>query len=133
MNNTSNHTISIVERSSINISGVNKIESFDKEDFLLETVMGYMNIKGEDLEMVKLDTIEGKVVIKGKINSLMYSNPSSLEEVCNMILDIQKGGVFKFALWDCLIVAKPNKIVEKNNVIDAKNQKPLKSELFIYK
>ena len=35
MNNTSNHTISIVERSSINISGVNKIESFDKEDFLL--------------------------------------------------------------------------------------------------
>ena len=72
MNNTSNHTISIVERSSINISGVNKIESFDKEDFLLETVMGYMNIKGEDLEMVKLDTIEGKVVIKGKINSLMY-------------------------------------------------------------
>ena len=48
------------------------------------------------------------------INSLMYSNPSSLEEVCNMILDIQKGGVFKFALWDCLIVAKPNKIVEKN-------------------
>ena len=72
MNNTSNHTISVVERSSINISGVNKIESFDKEDFLLETVMGYMNIKGEDLEMVKLDTIEGKVVIKGKINSLMY-------------------------------------------------------------
>lgn len=72
MNNTSNHSVSIAERSSINISGVNKIDSFDKEDFLLETVMGYMAIKGEELEMVKLDTIEGKVVIKGKINSLMY-------------------------------------------------------------
>ena len=34
--------------------------------------MGYMSIKGEGLEMVKLDTIEGKVVIKGKVNSLMY-------------------------------------------------------------
>jgi sporulation protein YabP len=34
--------------------------------------MGYMNIKGEGLEMVKLDTIEGKVVIKGKVNSMMY-------------------------------------------------------------
>ena len=48
------------------------------------------------------------------VDSLLYSNPSSLEEVCNMILDIQKGGVFKFALWDCLIVTKPNKIVEKD-------------------
>lgn len=72
MNNTSNHSVSLIERSSINISGVNKIESFDKEDFLLETVMGYMNIKGEGLEMIKLDTIEGKVVIKGKINSMIY-------------------------------------------------------------
>ncbi len=72
MNSTSNHSVSIIERSNINISGVNKIESFDKEDFLLETTMGYMNIKGEELEMVKLDTIEGKVVIKGKINSFVY-------------------------------------------------------------
>lgn len=47
-------------------------------------------------------------------STLMYANPSSLEETCNMILDIQKGGVFNFALWDCLIVTKPNKIVEKN-------------------
>ena len=72
MNNTSNHSVSLVERNNINISGVNKIESFDKEDFLLETVMGYMSIKGEGLEMVKLDTIEGNVIIKGKINSLLY-------------------------------------------------------------
>lgn len=70
--NNSSHNLSIIDRSSINISGVNKIESFDKEEFLLETVMGYMNIKGESLEMIKLDTIEGKVVIKGKINSLTY-------------------------------------------------------------
>lgn len=72
MNNTNNHSVTLVERSSINISGVNKIESFDKEDFLLETVMGYMNIKGVGLEMIKLDTIEGKVVIKGKVNSMIY-------------------------------------------------------------
>ncbi len=69
-NNT--HHVSIVDRNNINISGVNKIESFDNEEFLLETVMGYMNIKGENLEMIKLDTIEGNVVIKGKINDLLY-------------------------------------------------------------
>lgn len=70
--NNSNHTLNLTERSSINITGVNKVENFDREDFLLETVMGYMSIKGEGLEMVKLDTIEGKVIIKGKINSITY-------------------------------------------------------------
>jgi len=71
MNNT-NHALTITDRSNINISGVNKVENFDKEEFFLETVMGYMDIKGENLEMVKLDTIDGKVVIKGKVNSINY-------------------------------------------------------------
>lgn len=66
------HTVSVIDRNSINISGVNKIESFDNEEFLLETVMGYMDIKGSNLEIVKLDTIEGNVVIKGQLNNLIY-------------------------------------------------------------
>lgn len=79
MNNTT-HTLSIIDRNSINISGVNKVENFDKEEFILETVMGFMTIKGENLEMVKLDTIEGKVVIKGKVNSINYSENSKKKE-----------------------------------------------------
>lgn len=79
MNNTT-HTLSVIDRNSINISGVNKVENFDKEEFILETVMGFMTIKGENLEMVKLDTIEGKVVIKGKVNSINYSENSKKKE-----------------------------------------------------
>ena len=67
-----NHTISINERKNINISGVKKIDSFDNEEFLLETTMGYIIIKGETLEIIKLDTYQGNVAIKGKINSLIY-------------------------------------------------------------
>ena len=67
-----NHTISITERKNINISGVKKIESFDNEEFLLETTMGFIFIKGEGLEIIKLDTYQGNVAIKGKINSLIY-------------------------------------------------------------
>lgn len=67
-----NHTISITERKNINISGVKKIESFDNEEFLLETTMGFIVIKGEGLEIIKLDTYQGNVAIKGKINSLIY-------------------------------------------------------------
>lgn len=67
-----NHTITINERKNINISGVKKIDSFDNEEFLLETTMGYIVIKGETLEIIKLDTYQGNVAIKGKVNSLIY-------------------------------------------------------------
>lgn len=69
---SSSHNIAITGRKNINISGVKKIESFDEQEFLLETVMGFMNIKGSELEIVKLDTYQGDVTIKGKIDSLMY-------------------------------------------------------------
>ena len=34
--------------------------------------MGYILIKGQDLELIKLDTWEGTLSIKGKINSFNY-------------------------------------------------------------
>ena len=67
-----NHGISIVERKNILITGVKKIDSFDNEEFLVETIMGYLVLKGMDLELVKLDTLQGSVTIKGLINSLDY-------------------------------------------------------------
>ncbi len=67
-----NHSINIVERKNIIISGVKKIENFDSEEFLLETTMGFVIIKGSDLEIIKLDTYQGNVSIKGHINSLNY-------------------------------------------------------------
>ena len=74
---TSSHSVSITERKNINITGVKKIDSFDNEEFLMDTVMGYIIIKGEELEIVKLDTFQGNVTIKGKINSLNYMDGST--------------------------------------------------------
>lgn len=64
--------VKIIDRSSINISGVNKIVSFDDEEFLMETVLGNLRILGSNLELLKLDTGDGNVRIKGTINSFMY-------------------------------------------------------------
>ena len=69
---TGNHTVNVVKRNSINISGVRKIDNFSDKEFLLETIMGYMNIKGSDLEIIKIDTYQGDVSIKGKIDSITY-------------------------------------------------------------
>lgn len=69
---TYNHSVTLNERKNIVITGVKKIDSFDDEEFLLETVMGFINLKGQDLEIIKLDTYQGNVSIKGKIDSLQY-------------------------------------------------------------
>ena len=75
-----NHSFSVSERKNIIISGVVKIDSFDDEEFLLETVQGYMNIKGDELEVVKSDTYQGNVTIKGRIDSITYIDENSKKE-----------------------------------------------------
>lgn len=77
---SSNHSISLNERKNLIITGVKKIDSFDDEEFLLETNMGYVIIKGEDLEIIKLDTFQGNVSIKGRVNSLTYMESSTKKE-----------------------------------------------------
>ena len=75
-----NHSLSIAERKSIVLTGVKKIESFDSEEFLMETTMGYLAIKGSELEIIKLDTYQGNVSIKGHVDSLGYFETSSLKK-----------------------------------------------------
>ena len=77
---TGNHNITIGQRKSINITGVKKIENFDENEFLLETNMGYLMIKGNNLEIIKLDTYQGDVSIKGKIDSLNYLENSKKQD-----------------------------------------------------
>lgn len=69
---TYNHTLSLNERKNLTVTGVKKIENFDEEEFLMDTTMGYLIMKGEGLEIIKLDTYQGNVTIKGKVNSLTY-------------------------------------------------------------
>ena len=66
------HNIQINERKGIIMNGIKKIENFNSEEFFLQSVMGYILIKGEELKLIKLDTIGGTISIKGKINSLNY-------------------------------------------------------------
>lgn len=74
-----NHIIKLTDRKNIIISGIKKINSFDEKEFDLDSVMGSIIIKGSNLEMIKLDTIEGNVSIKGQINSFTYSDINDKE------------------------------------------------------
>ncbi len=70
--NNYSQSINLLERKTLVITGVKKIDTFDKLHFILDTTMGYMVVKGEELELVRLDTMAGNVTIKGTINSLEY-------------------------------------------------------------
>lgn len=87
---TSSHSISVTERKSINITGVKKIDSFDNLEFLMDTVMGYITIKGEELEIIKLDTFQGNVSIKGKINSIAYTENNKKQKEENILSKLFK-------------------------------------------
>lgn len=66
------HELKIIDRREIALTGIKKITSFDAEEFLLESNMGPILIKGSGLEIMKLDTHDGNVKIKGKINGFNY-------------------------------------------------------------
>lgn len=70
--NSYNHSVNLIERKTLVITGVKKIENFDNLHFLLETTMGFLIVKGEDLELIKLDTLSGNINIKGTIHSINY-------------------------------------------------------------
>lgn len=66
------HQIIIKGRKTIDITGVKEIDSFDNEEFLLETNMGYLVIRGQQLQLKNLNVAHGQVEIKGSIDDLTY-------------------------------------------------------------
>ncbi len=80
-----NHNIMITERQNITISGITKIDSFDNEEFLLETSLGSLGIKGRDLEIIKLDTYDGTIMIKGIIDGFSYLDAGKSKKEDSML------------------------------------------------
>ena len=66
------HELKVIDRREISLTGIKKITSFDNEEFLMESNMGIILLKGNNLEILKLDTHDGNVKIKGKIISFTY-------------------------------------------------------------
>ena len=60
-------------REKLSISGVIDVLSFDDQIVILETELGMLTIKGEDLRINKLSIDTQDVIIEGNINSLSYS------------------------------------------------------------
>ena len=60
-------------RKKLSISGALDVLSFDDQIVILETELGMLTIKGDDLRINKLSIDTTEVVIEGNINNLNYS------------------------------------------------------------
>lgn len=66
------HNVFVKDRKTVELTGVKNIESFDSSEFLIETALGFLNITGSDLVLLKLDQDNGEVIIKGSVETLAY-------------------------------------------------------------
>ncbi|WP_069650629.1 sporulation protein YabP [Caloranaerobacter ferrireducens] len=66
--------IILENREKLNISGVEHVDSFNDNTIILLTVKGLMTVKGDDLNISKLNLEDGNIVIEGKINGILYTN-----------------------------------------------------------
>lgn len=66
------HTVKMDGRKAIELTGVMQVERFDSTEFLLDTVMGKLKVRGTGLKMKHFDTVNKKAAIEGRITAFMY-------------------------------------------------------------
>lgn len=61
-------------RSKLSISGVNDVLSFDDQVVMVDTELGLLTVKGENIRITKLSLDTAEVIIEGEISCLSYSD-----------------------------------------------------------
>lgn len=66
------HRLVMENRQQIALTGVHKVQSFDPKEIVLETELGTLSIKGEQLGIKTLKLEEGMVDLEGHVGALIY-------------------------------------------------------------
>lgn len=67
-----NQNIMVEDREKMTITGVEQVESYNDNTIILTTIKGGITIKGEGLNISKLNLDDGSVKIDGKVNGVNY-------------------------------------------------------------
>jgi sporulation protein YabP len=66
------HEVMMLNRQSLQVTGVMNVESFDSHEFILQTAYGLLAIRGENLHIKTLSLENGAVAIEGMIYDMGY-------------------------------------------------------------
>ncbi len=61
-------------RNKLNISGVLDVFSFDDQVVIVETELGLLTVKGDNLRINKLSIDTSEIIVEGEISSMTYSD-----------------------------------------------------------
>lgn len=67
-------------RKKLTLTGIKDVLSFDDEIIVVESELGLINIKGNDLKVNKISVETGDVIIEGIIKMIEYSDKDILSK-----------------------------------------------------
>ena len=68
------HTVSVLSRGQVSVTGVTQVDSFDEHCVILKTDCGEMTVEGEGLRVGTLDITVGELEITGRICAICYGD-----------------------------------------------------------
>ena len=90
-NNNIIQNLILENREKLTITGVLDVLSFDDQIVIVDTQLGLLTIKGEDLRINKLSLDSSEVIIEGEIYNLGYSENNANKNSSTTLL----GKIFK--------------------------------------
>ena len=69
------HKLQLNERSSLTMTGVAEVVSFDENTVVLQTSLGLLIVQGQQLQLKNLTLEGGQVAVEGSISALSYEEP----------------------------------------------------------
>lgn len=77
MEKTREHSVSIVNRAKMSLSGISDVSEFSDTRVVLKTSMGGLCIKGKKLTINQLNTDTGTLDVAGEVQSVNYTSSGS--------------------------------------------------------
>lgn len=68
------HTLTIDDRSTASVTGVEDVECFNEQIVVLRTPLGALTISGENLNISQLNLSDGQLIVEGEIAAAEYSH-----------------------------------------------------------
>ena len=82
--------IILENRKKLSISGVNDVLSFDDQVVIVDTELGLLTVKGENIKITKLSLDTAEVIIEGEISNLSYSQSNQEKNAGTLLSKIFK-------------------------------------------
>ena len=84
------HTLNMIDRARLNMTGVTDVFAFDEKVIELETSGGFLDIEGDDLHIVKMNLDSGELIVEGRVTALVYQEQNTPSKKGSLIARLFK-------------------------------------------